>query len=193
MWTYLLVLLAGMMALGLTPANYWMLALCGTYLAASVAVRMFTRPVGRGRTFDPQWVSTIGIDLLAFSTLHFLQTAGLTYAPLFALPVLTASVLGSRLLALDRDSGRMAHHRFADLPGLLRAGDLLAWSGNSGYSSGPHLHFGVKQNGTYIDPAKLVLHRLEHRVDRRRAAPNASPTLFMEGTHTYERCLISHQ
>ncbi|MDP2389800.1 MAG: S-adenosylmethionine:tRNA ribosyltransferase-isomerase, partial [Acidobacteriota bacterium] len=31
---------------------------------------------------------------------------------------------GSRLLVLDRDSGRIGHHRFADLPGLLRAGDL---------------------------------------------------------------------
>lgn len=96
----LLALLGAMMALGLAAPNYWMLALCGTYLAASVAVRMFTRPVGRGRTFDPQWVSTIGIDLLAFSTLQFLDAAGLNYSPLFALPVLTASALGSSVLAL---------------------------------------------------------------------------------------------
>lgn len=96
----LLSLLGVMMALGLTPPNYWMLALCATYLAAAVAVRLFTRPMGRGRTFDPQWVSTIGIDLLAFATLHFLEAAGLNYSPLFALPVLTASALGSSLLAL---------------------------------------------------------------------------------------------
>lgn len=96
----LLGLLAGMMALGITPANYWILALCATYLAASIAVRVFTQPMGRGRTFDPQWVSTIGIDLLAFATLHFLGAAGLNYSPLFALPVLTASALGSSLLAL---------------------------------------------------------------------------------------------
>ena len=98
--TLLLVLLGGMMALGLTPANYWLLALCGTYLAASTVVRLFTRPVGRGRTFDPQWVSTIGIDLLAFSTLQLLDAAGLNFSPLFALPVLTASALGSSVLAL---------------------------------------------------------------------------------------------
>jgi two-component system sensor histidine kinase PilS (NtrC family) len=96
----LLVLLGGMMALGLAPWNGWLLGLCATYLAASLAVRLFTRPAPPGRTFDPQWVSTIGIDLLAFSTLHFLQAAGLNYSPLFALPVLTASVLGSTLLAL---------------------------------------------------------------------------------------------
>jgi len=96
----LLVLLGGLMLTGIAPLNYWQLALCATYLAASVAVRLFTRPSAPGRSFDPQWVSTIGIDLLAFATLHFLQVAGLNYSPLFALPVLTASVLGSTLLAL---------------------------------------------------------------------------------------------
>jgi two-component system sensor histidine kinase PilS (NtrC family) len=96
----LLTLLGALMLLGVPSINGWQLALCGTYLAASAAVRLFTRPAMPGRTFDPQWVSTIGIDLLAFSTLHFLQTAGLNYSPLYALPVLTASVLGSRLLAL---------------------------------------------------------------------------------------------
>jgi two-component system sensor histidine kinase PilS (NtrC family) len=76
------------------------MALCGTYLAAVLAVRVLTRPALPGHTFDPQWVSTIGIDLLAFSTLHFLQPAGLNFSPLYALPVLTAAVLGSSLLAL---------------------------------------------------------------------------------------------
>lgn len=96
----LLALLSLLMLLGLASINGWQIALCATYLAAAMAVRFFTRPALPGRTFDPQWVSTIGIDLLAFSTLHFLQTAGLNYSPLFALPVLTASVLGSSLLGL---------------------------------------------------------------------------------------------
>jgi two-component system sensor histidine kinase PilS (NtrC family) len=68
-------------------------------------VRVFNRPVPHGRTFDPQWVSTIGVDLLAFSVLHFLQVANLNYTPLYALPVLTASVLGSMLLALGTAAG----------------------------------------------------------------------------------------
>ncbi len=96
----LLLLLGGLMLLGFTSVNIWQIALCGTYLVAALSVRLFTRPALPGRTFDPQWVSTIGIDLLAFSTLHFLQAAGLNYSPLYALPVLTASVLGSGLLAL---------------------------------------------------------------------------------------------
>lgn len=49
---------------------------------------------------------------------------------------------GSRLLALDRVSGRVAHHRFADLPGLLRAGDLLV------------------VNDTRVFPARLIGQRL---------------------------------
>jgi two-component system sensor histidine kinase PilS (NtrC family) len=101
----LLLLLGGLMAGGVAPLNYWQLALCGTYLAASLAVRFATRPSAPGRSFDPQWVSTIGIDLLAFSTLHFLQVANLNYSPLFALPVLTGSVLGSTLLALGTAAG----------------------------------------------------------------------------------------
>jgi two-component system sensor histidine kinase PilS (NtrC family) len=97
----LLILLAALRMLGLAPSiDDWQVGLCATYLAAAVAVRLFTRPAPPGGAFDPQWVFTIGIDLLAFSTLHFLQAAGLNYSPLYALPVLMASVLGSAVLAL---------------------------------------------------------------------------------------------
>ena len=101
----LLVLLGGLMAIDLAPLNYWQLGLCATYLAAALAVRLLTRPTPPGRSFDAQWVSTIGIDLLTYATLHFLQAAGLNFSALFALPVLTASVLGSGLLALGTAAG----------------------------------------------------------------------------------------
>jgi two-component system sensor histidine kinase PilS (NtrC family) len=83
----------------------WLIGLCSTYLAAALAVRMFTRPQPPGRSFDPQWVSTIGVDLVVFSTLQFLQAGGINYSPLFALPVLMGSVLGSGLLALGSAAG----------------------------------------------------------------------------------------
>jgi two-component system, NtrC family, sensor histidine kinase PilS len=85
--------------------NGWLLALCFTYFAAALAVRLFTQPRPPGSSFDPQWVSTIGVDLVAFSTLQFLQAGGISYSPLFALPVLMGSVLGSALLALGTAAG----------------------------------------------------------------------------------------
>jgi two-component system, NtrC family, sensor histidine kinase PilS len=102
----LLALESTMVTLGpATNLSPWLIVLCVTYLAATLAVRVFTRPLPPGRTFDPQWVSTIGVDLLAFSTLQFLQAGGISYLPLFALPVLMGSVLGSALLALATAAG----------------------------------------------------------------------------------------
>ena len=49
---------------------------------------------------------------------------------------------GSRLLAMERTTGRMSHHQFADLPALLRAGDLLV------------------VNDTRVFPARLIGVRL---------------------------------
>ena len=48
----------------------------------------------------------------------------------------------SRLLALNRTSGRVSHHQFADLPSLLRPGDLLV------------------VNDTRVFPARLIGHRV---------------------------------
>ncbi len=83
----------------------WLLGLCGAYVAATLAVRLFTHPQPQGSAFDPQWVSTIGVDLVAFSTLQFLQAGNINYGPMFALPVLMAAVLGSSLLALGTAAG----------------------------------------------------------------------------------------
>ena len=92
----------------LAPAlnvSEWLVGLCAAYLLAAVAVRVFTTPRPPGQAFDPQWVSTIGVDLIVFAALQYLQAGGINYSPLFALPVLMAAVLGSTLLALGTAAG----------------------------------------------------------------------------------------
>ena len=65
----LLLFLAVRSLAGTGNPNGWIIGLCLTYLVATAAVRAFTRPLPPGRAFDPQWVYTIGVDLLAFGDL----------------------------------------------------------------------------------------------------------------------------
>ncbi len=95
----LLVLQGSAHLLGQT-VSFWLVSLCGLYLAATMAVRWLAQPKSPGQTFDPQWVTTIAVDVIAFSALHILQGGNISYTPLFALPVLLAAVLGSLLLAM---------------------------------------------------------------------------------------------
>lgn len=94
----LVLLQAALQALG-NSANRGSITVCIAYLCATLAVRVWARPRPPRSTFDAQWVSTIGVDVVAFSLLNFLQSSGINYTPLFALPVLLASVLGPILLA----------------------------------------------------------------------------------------------
>jgi hypothetical protein len=38
----------------------------------------------------------------------------------------------------------------------VQAGDLLGHAGNTGHSFGNHLHFGLKENGRFIDPSPYI-------------------------------------
>jgi hypothetical protein len=52
----------------------------------------------------------------------------------------------------------------------LRKGERLGLSGQTGRVTGPHLHMGVRWNGSYVDPTKLLaltLPELEHNQVRR--------------------------
>ena len=95
----LLALQGTLWALG-QSTNSTLIFVCGGYFAATLAVRLFARPRRMGRSFDPLWVFTIGIDILVFTVLQFLQGSSINYAPLLALPVLLASVLGSLWLGV---------------------------------------------------------------------------------------------
>jgi murein DD-endopeptidase MepM/ murein hydrolase activator NlpD len=43
----------------------------------------------------------------------------------------------------------------------IKKGDEVALSGNSGMSTGPHLHFGVYENGGDIDPMTLIENKVK--------------------------------
>lgn len=78
----------------------WLVAVCALHLVASVAVLLWWSPVQPGDSFRLQWLLTIGIDLLVFALLQTFQQGDINYTPLFALPVLQASILGSLTFAL---------------------------------------------------------------------------------------------
>ena len=95
----LFVLLFYLRAMGQPPQDV-AFVVCLAYLALTIWMRVLGRPTLPGARFDPQWVATIGVDVLVFGLLLYLQVGGINFAPLFALPVLLASVLGPLLLGL---------------------------------------------------------------------------------------------
>ncbi|MFK3936662.1 M23 family metallopeptidase [Alkalihalobacillus sp. NPDC078783] len=40
-------------------------------------------------------------------------------------------------------------------------GDLLGYSGNTGFSTGAHLHFGLKKEGSFVDPS-IYINDIQH-------------------------------
>ena len=95
----LLLLQSSLWAMG-QANNLWLIYICGAYLAIAIAVRFYAAPRQLNRDLLPSWFFTIGVDVAVFSSLQILQGGGINYAPLLALPVLLASVLGSLFLAM---------------------------------------------------------------------------------------------
>ena len=83
-----------------TSHNRWLIAISTAYFAGTLAARLFIKPRPLGHSFNRVWGVVVGMDVLVFSSLQVLQGGTVNYTPLFALPILLASVLGSLRLAL---------------------------------------------------------------------------------------------
>ncbi|MDT8989767.1 histidine kinase dimerization/phospho-acceptor domain-containing protein [Curvibacter sp. APW13] len=85
----------------LTPNHSLTLTmLCTLYLAATLISRFVLQPQPLGGAINPMWTLLVGVDILVFAALQVTQNPGINYTPLFALPILFASVLGTLTLAL---------------------------------------------------------------------------------------------
>lgn len=66
------------------------------------------------------------------------------------------------LVSIKHDGGYETHYmhlsKFADVKvgQRIAAKTVIGYVGSTGLSTGPHLHFGVKQHGSWIDPSKLA-------------------------------------
>ncbi|MDP3139152.1 MAG: ATP-binding protein [Burkholderiaceae bacterium] len=149
----LLALLASLFGLG-QAVNSGLMLICGVYLSAALAVRLFAKPLPPGQTFDAQWFSTIGVDIMAFSALQYLQVGGINYTPLFALPLLLAAVLGSLLLALGTAAG----------VALLLLGDAWAQTLAHGDSASRFLQAGMTGIGFFV--VAFLANQLASRLSR---------------------------
>lgn len=88
-----------------TSHSRWLIAISTAYFAGTLAARLFIKPRPLGQSFNKAWVVVVGLDVVVFSSLQLLQGSSVNYTPLFALPILLASVLGSLRLALGTAAG----------------------------------------------------------------------------------------
>ena len=88
-----------------TPHSKWLVAISLAYFASTLTTGLFGKPLFLGDSFNRHWIRLVGLDVLAFSSLQVLQASQVNYTPLFALPILLASVLGSLRLALGTAAG----------------------------------------------------------------------------------------
>ena len=97
-------LLLALHALGMyfrSDLSVWLLALCGAYLAVTLATRLLVAPVAPGKRFERYWPLTLGLDLLVYFLLVWFSQSGIAnYTPLLALPAVMCAVLGSQRLTI---------------------------------------------------------------------------------------------
>ncbi|MBS0342476.1 MAG: PAS domain-containing protein [Proteobacteria bacterium] len=139
---------------GATPPALLLVLTVGYFTLTLLGWR-FARLMPPIRGFGSAWIITIGVDLLTFALLQMLQASNINYAPLFALPVLMAAVLGSVTVGLGTTA-------IATL--LLLADALWHWM-HSGADS-PTRFVQAALTGTGLFVVALLAHELALRLAR---------------------------
>ena len=134
------------------PVAVWV---CVLYLGATFALRWMA-----GRTVpSPQvgvhWLPSIGVDLAVISTLQLVQSGAMSFTPLFGLPILMASVLGTLTLALGTT---------AAVTLLLLASAWWLGDSSGGEMAQRSLQAALTSTGYFI--AALLIHQLAARLTR---------------------------
>jgi len=78
----------------------WLLWVCALHLGACLGAQWGLPSAERGGRQPWHWLATIGVDVFTFAVLEHFQQGGISFVPLFALPVLMGAVLGPLTLAL---------------------------------------------------------------------------------------------
>lgn len=151
----LLLLQALGQALNKNPEPLLLLT-CLAYLVATVLLRVVGRHAPPNPHSGLHWLPSIGVDLVAISALQLLHSGSMSFTPLFGLPILMASVLGTLTLALGTTAATT----------LL----LLAWAwwldtqGLGGDAAQRYLQAALTGTGYFI--AAFLVHQLASRLVR---------------------------
>ena len=100
-----LVVLQGALYATGTGYNFELVVVSAGYFAITIVTRLIAKPRPLGGSFNRRWAGLVGADVLAILVLQHLQGNNINYTPLFALPILLASVLGNLRLALGTAAG----------------------------------------------------------------------------------------
>ena len=138
-----------------TTHSKTLLVITAVYFVSTLGARLLLQPRPLGGAFSKTWGVLIGIDVLVFSALQWLNGNNLNYTPLFGLPILMAAVLGTLTLALGTTAGVT----------LL----LLGWawwlgSGTAGDDAPRYLQSALTGTGYFI--VSYLVHQLATRLAR---------------------------
>ena len=130
-------------------------ALCAAYLLVTVLTRLVASPQPPSPEAGAHWLPVLGVDLVMVGLLQWLQTGAMNYTPLFGMPILMASVLGSLTLALGATASATIM--------LLGA---AWWQGLDGGSDAAPRYLQAALTGTGYFIVAYLTHQLAQRLNR---------------------------